>query len=85
MFFEHPRQVLKSEHTYDVCIAGTGPAGVTLAMQLVGRGLSVLLLEAGGEYFDEKSQAMFNGQLVGDQGFNMGINRLRYFGGSSNH
>lgn len=85
MFFEHPRQVLKSEHTYDVCIAGTGPAGVTLAMQLSGRGLSVLLLEAGGEYFDEKSQAMFNGQLVGDQGFNMGINRLRYFGGSSNH
>lgn len=85
MLFDHPRAALASDKVHDVCIAGTGPAGVTIAMALQARGLSVLLLEAGGAYYDEKSQQMFQGEIVGDQAFDMGINRLRYFGGSSNH
>ena len=32
----------------DVCILGAGPAGISLAMELIGSGLDVYLLESGG-------------------------------------
>ncbi len=31
----------------DICIVGAGPAGLTLALELNGKGIKVLLLEAG--------------------------------------
>jgi choline dehydrogenase-like flavoprotein len=34
----------------DVCIAGAGAAGITMALRLRHRGCSVLLLESGGFY-----------------------------------
>ena len=40
---------------YDVCIAGGGVAGITLALQLGARGRRVLLLEAGGLEFSDLS------------------------------
>ena len=33
---------------YDVCVVGTGPAGITMARKLSLAGQKVLLLEAGG-------------------------------------
>jgi hypothetical protein len=34
--------------SYDVCIIGAGPAGITLALRFAGNGRRVLLLEGGG-------------------------------------
>jgi choline dehydrogenase-like flavoprotein len=82
---EHPRNLQGSARTADVCIVGSGPAGMTVALELERRGLRVLVLEAGGTHYDPTSQAMFEGTLIGDRLFDMGVNRLRYFGGSSNH
>ena len=36
------------DKNYDVCVVGTGPAGITLARKLSAAGQIVLLLEAGG-------------------------------------
>ena len=77
--------------TADVCIIGSGPAGLTVAAELVGSGLSVLVLESGGEQWDPRTQALAEGRVTGE-GFRFNSNevtpdqvRLRQFGGSSNH
>jgi choline dehydrogenase-like flavoprotein len=48
----------------DVCVVGGGAAGLTLANALVGSGLSVLVLEAGGQRPTRGSQDVFRGELV---------------------
>nr|WP_249420226.1 GMC family oxidoreductase [Rhabdothermincola salaria] len=77
--------------TADVCIIGSGPAGLTVAAELVGSGLSVLVLESGGEQWDPRTQALAEGRVSGE-GFRFNstevtpdLVRLRQFGGSSNH
>jgi nucleoside-diphosphate-sugar epimerase/choline dehydrogenase-like flavoprotein len=48
----------------DVCIVGSGAAGLTLAARLAGRGRKVLLLEAGGASQTDASQAFFEGEVA---------------------
>jgi choline dehydrogenase-like flavoprotein len=71
--------------TFDVCVIGTGPAGVTLARRLAARGLDVALMEGGGLDFTPESQDLYLGENVGAAYDALDIARLRYFGGSSNH
>lgn len=69
---------------YDTCIAGTGPAGITLARKLASSGQSVILLEAGGLEYSDQSQGFYECESVGHNGWPQ-FTRLRYFGGTSNH
>ncbi len=73
----------------DVCIAGAGAAGITIARALASQGLSVCLLESGGLDFDEEHQSLYEGRVGGSvPGRNPSYltrSRLRYFGGSTNH
>ncbi|MDR3475592.1 MAG: GMC family oxidoreductase [Devosia sp.] len=71
--------------TYDACIIGSGPAGVTLARRLGARGLSVALCEGGGLKLTTASQTLYEGKVVGQPYYALDAARLRYFGGSSNH
>ena len=73
------------DRTFDACVIGTGPAGVTLARRLAARGLSVALMEGGGLEFTDESQDVYKGEIVGLDYFPLDQARLRYFGGSSNH
>jgi len=74
-----------SELTADVCIAGGGAAGITLARALSAGGLSVLLLESGGFTPDEATQALYAGSSIGQDYWALDTSRLRFFGGSTNH
>lgn len=85
MLFEHPRQAALESRTWDVCLVGSGPAGMTLATELAARGRSVLMLEAGPAHYDEASQREYEGEVVGPLKFPLDVGRLRYLGGSSNH
>ena len=53
-------------HT-DVCIIGAGPAGIALALDLSGRGLSVMLLESGYLELDTKTQALYEGEVADER------------------
>ena len=69
----------------EICIFGSGPAGLTLAVTLASAGRKVFLVEAGGLDYDEASQDAYRGEVVGDPYFDLSEARLRYFGGTSNH
>lgn len=70
---------------FDVCVVGAGPAGITLARRLAGQGARVALMEGGGLEISAESQALYEGDIVGEEYFPLDITRLRYFGGTSNH
>lgn len=69
----------------DVCIAGAGAAGITLARDLIGSGLRVVVLESGGFEFEEPTQDLYRGTSSGLGYSGLRECRLRYFGGTTNH
>ncbi len=69
----------------DVCIAGGGAAGISIARHLIGSQLKVMLLEAGGLDYEDECQAIYQGSNIGHPYFDLDVTRLRYFGGSTNH
>jgi len=84
---ENIQQQLENNATadFDVVIIGAGPAGITIARSLVGSGLSVALLEAGG--LDPPSapeMSLYDGDIVG-LAYPLLASRQRFFGGTSNH
>jgi len=70
-------------HHADVCIVGAGAAGITLAVELVSRGKSVLLLEGGGIDIEEASQDSYKSEIVGLPHNGIHVGRFRAHGGST--
>lgn len=68
----------------DLCIVGGGAAGITLALQYVRGGRSVLLLESGGRRPERATQALYEGE-VADERLHAPPHRYRarVFGGST--
>ena len=58
---EMPSAVMK----YDVCIVGTGPAGMSLALELQSLRGTICLLEAGDTKPTAESQEFYQGRSVG--------------------
>jgi choline dehydrogenase-like flavoprotein len=69
----------------DLCIIGAGAAGITLARAMADSGLSVMLLEAGSEQIDGRTQALCRWEQTGQPYYDLAACRLRYFGGTTNH
>jgi choline dehydrogenase-like flavoprotein len=68
----------------DVCIAGAGAAGITLARALIASGVRVCLLEAGGLSVEPDVNALSVIENAG-RPYRPNELRLRYFGGTTNH
>ncbi len=51
----------------DVCVVGGGPAGIALTLALSDKGFSVLMLESGFLKADEKTQSLYEGEIVDKQ------------------
>ena len=73
-----------STEVFDVCVVGTGPAGITIALKLASAGKHVLLLEGGGHSSSSESQNIYAGETIGDPYFDLKAARVRCFGGTSN-
>ncbi len=69
----------------DVCIAGAGAAGMTIALDLRASGLSVLLLESGGAERDPEVQSLSEGRMIGIDTWNVRTMRIRALGGTTGH
>ena len=70
---------------FTVVIVGSGPAAITLALQLEKDNIDSLIIEAGEKEYNHESQQSYQGEIVGDSVSNLTHNRLRQFGGTSGH
>jgi choline dehydrogenase-like flavoprotein len=76
------RSLSPEEHLEaDVCIVGAGPAGITLALELLETGARICLLESGGV----ERRAPAGGESVGYPYHRLETAGIRAFGGSSLH
>lgn len=85
MFYKDVNELDRAKFLPTVCIIGSGPAGVSLALELEKNKIPCLIVEAGGFDYSEESQESYRGKVVGDSYFDLDAARLRYFGGSSGH
>ncbi|MDO6720371.1 GMC family oxidoreductase [Psychrosphaera sp. 1_MG-2023] len=69
----------------DICILGAGAAGITLANELNQHFDKIVLLEAGGENYEESIQELYDAHTVSKYYPDPKESRLRYLGGATNH
>lgn len=79
---------LSDQHSYDVCIIGSGPAGCVVAQQLLAQNKSVVMLESGLDLTNSEAASAMS-QLdrysnVGAIDYPMANSRVRAVGGTSN-
>ncbi|MXP42000.1 FAD-dependent oxidoreductase [Altererythrobacter soli] len=70
-------------HATDVCIIGSGVAGLTLARRLLAAGRTVTLLESGGTDYERAAAELNMGENVGEPYYRLDHARLRFFGGTA--
>ena len=69
---------------YDVCVVGAGPVGISLAVELGRKGVSVLLLESGAMSPVASIQELSDAELNPNVHDDMRIAVARMLGGTSN-
>jgi choline dehydrogenase-like flavoprotein len=81
---EAAQEVREAVLEADVCIVGSGAAGITLALQLIGSGQRVIMLESGADAADPAVQDLYAGE-VADEAMHSPPDkyRQRRFGGST--
>jgi len=67
----------------DLCIVGSGPAGIALAAEFLDSSIRVLLCESGGMEIDATKDELSAGESVGHQNRGLREGRARAFGGTS--
>lgn len=68
---------------YSVIIFGSGPAGISTALELEKNNISSIIIEAGEEFYSEASQEFYKGDSDENIISNIAESRLRQFGGTS--
>ncbi len=68
---------------FDVVIIGSGPAGMSIALELEKKNKRCLIIEAGKDTYDEFSQSFYKGKITGDKISELSSSRLRQLGGTS--
>ncbi|WP_083444592.1 aldo/keto reductase [Herbaspirillum rhizosphaerae] len=75
---------LQADQTVDVCIVGTGPVGLALALEAEARGLQVLMLESGGAEHNPATQEWSRATVLDEKAHSpMELASNRALGGSS--
>lgn len=83
MIEDFARLALQRDVFCDVCIVGTGPAGLSVATSLANTALDVLVLETGGEHHEAQAEALSEFESIGARRAHHMSVRRRIFGGTS--
>ncbi len=67
----------------DICIVGSGPAGITLARELIGHSACVICLESGGLEPEGSAQTLNDGAFIGAPYAGLRQTRHRQAGGTA--
>src|SRR5262249_28521068 len=67
----------------DLCIVGSGAAGITIAREFLHTPYSVLVLEGGGRVFEPASQEPYQSHVVGLRHGGIHDGRARVLGGTT--
>ncbi|GAB4240426.1 MAG: GMC family oxidoreductase [Elainellaceae cyanobacterium] len=68
----------------DLCIVGSGPAGLSIAKEFAGTNIQVWVLESGGKTEEPDTQALYNIENVGaPRTIDQSLMRTRIYGGTS--
>jgi choline dehydrogenase-like flavoprotein len=67
----------------DVCVVGSGAAGITIAREFIGTSYSVIVLEGGGRSFESLSQEPYRSEVVGLSHSGIHRGRARVLGGTT--
>ncbi len=70
-------------HHADLCIVGSGALGISTAREFFGTSHSVIVLEGGGETFEQRSQEPYQSDVVGLNHNGIHIGRARVLGGTT--
>ena len=68
-----------------IIIFGSGPAGLSLALELEKKKINSIIIEAGHEDFDENSQKIYKSKFTLEELTDTSVSRLRQLGGTSGH
>lgn len=83
MIEEFSREALLNDPGFDVCIVGSGPAGMAVVSTLLSTDKRVLLLESGGNLFNPVTEELSSFENIGHRRVPPGSVRKRIFGGTS--
>ena len=72
-----------TQFTFDLCVVGTGAAGLTIASEMLGTPLNVVLVESGGLDFELPTQALYDVDISGLPHPGSTQGRFRVCGGST--
>ncbi len=67
----------------NICIVGAGAAGISLGVELAQLGLSVILLESGGQRQEPATQALYDSEVSGHRHNGIHTGRFRVLGGTT--
>ncbi len=72
------------KNNFFAIIIGSGPAGMTTALELERKKIKTLIIEAGDIEPNQNNQKFLKGEVIGDDYNDLSVTRLRQFGGTSN-
>jgi len=72
-----------AQFTFDLCVVGTGAAGLAIASEMLGAPLSVVLVESGGLDFEPPTQSLYDVAISGLPHPGSTEGRFRILGGST--
>ena len=77
-------QTVRDESLFraDLCIIGGGAAGISIALDMLGSGLKVVVIESGSLTECDRNQALYAGSSTG-RPIDLEVGRYRVFGGST--
>lgn len=83
MILDFERCVDVQSYAADVCIVGSGAAGLTIAAQFSTTSQTVLILEAGGLAYEPETQSIYDSDVIGNRHVGVHTGRARIFGGTT--